>query len=171
MRKIKNFFGGEREPTLMGDFEEGLDDLNEACTLTLQQRAIGFCICIALGLLLSLLSTIFIFSVILHPARFAFIYTSGNVVMLMSTGFLIGPCRQIKSMFACTRFVATLIFLGAMAFTLVAAFKWKVGLLCLLGVIIQFFALIWYTLSYIPGARFLVGRCCRKCTSSLCDDL
>jgi len=171
MKKIKRFFGGEREPSLMGDFEESMDELNEACTLTLQQRAIGFCVCVALGLVITFMSTIFIFSILTHPGRFALLYTVGNIIMLMSTGFLIGPCRQIRSMFACTRISASLIFLGAMAFTLFAAFKLHIGLLCILGVIIQFLALIWYTASYIPGARFMIGKCCKGCATSLCSDL
>ena len=36
--------------------------------------------------------------------------------------FLVGPLRQVKNMFAGTRIIATIVYLGAMALTLFAAF-------------------------------------------------
>ncbi len=59
-------------------------------------------------------------------------------------------------MFSPVRLIATLIYLGAIALTLWAAIGLKSGLLTLVAIIIQFLALIWYTLSYIPYARTCV---------------
>ena len=65
--------------------------------------------------------------------------------------------RQLKNMFKPVRLIASLIFIGALALTLFAAFKLKFAPLVLICVIIQFAALIWYIFSYIP-----FGRTCLK---------
>jgi hypothetical protein len=39
----------------------------------------------------------------------------------MSTGFLVGPWTQLKTMFARKRVIATLVFIAALIMTLVAA--------------------------------------------------
>ncbi|CAG8524136.1 10459_t:CDS:2 [Paraglomus brasilianum] len=54
-------------------------------------------------------------------AGFAVLYTLGNVVSLISTGFLVGFKKQVKTMFAPVRWFASVLFLAAMAATLVAA--------------------------------------------------
>lgn len=79
--------------------------------------------------------------------------------MIFSTVFLVGPLRQLKNMCAATRFIATIVYLLAIILTLLSAFLAKSALLVILCLIIQLLALIWYTLSYIPGARFLVKKC------------
>ncbi|CAI2167769.1 15_t:CDS:2 [Funneliformis geosporum] len=53
---------------------------------------------------------------------FAILYTIGNIISLMSTGFLVGFKKQIKTMFAPVRWFASLIFLGTLVLTLVVAF-------------------------------------------------
>jgi hypothetical protein len=84
---------------------------------------------------------------------FGVLYTLGNICSIGSTMFLMGPANQIKKMFASTRLIATIVMLLALVLTLVSAFALKDGLLVFLFVIIQFFALLWYSLSYIPFAR------------------
>ena len=65
-------------------------------------------------------------------------------------------------MLAPERFVASLTYLGTLIGTLVCVFVIKVQILSLLCVIVQFAALTWYMLSYIPYgqscAKRLVGR-------------
>ena len=47
----------------------------------------------------------------------------------------------------------------SLVLTLCAAFWWKKNLLALLFVIIQFLAMTWYCLSYIPYARDALLKC------------
>jgi hypothetical protein len=54
-------------------------------------------VCLAIGLLLWVASFFTLVMIVLHPERFAIIYTLGNVVSLAGTFFLIGPMRQLKS--------------------------------------------------------------------------
>jgi hypothetical protein len=62
-------------------------------------------------------------------------------------------------MFKPVRVVATLILFGAIAMTFMGAFLLNNAVLCLVMVIVEYLAYIWYSLSYIPYAR----------TVSLCD--
>eukprot|EP01127_Copromyxa_protea_P008327 TRINITY_DN1913_c0_g1_i2.p1 TRINITY_DN1913_c0_g1~~TRINITY_DN1913_c0_g1_i2.p1 ORF type:complete len:105 (-),score=12.15 TRINITY_DN1913_c0_g1_i2:32-346(-) len=84
---------------------------------------------------------------------FAVLYSVGNILTLLSTGFLIGPVTQMKQMVDPNRLVATIVFVVSLALTLVAAIWWKKAFLCILFVVIQSLAFIWYSISYIPFAR------------------
>ncbi|KAL5106493.1 hypothetical protein TcWFU_000081 [Taenia crassiceps] len=94
---------------------------------------------------------------------FALFYSLGNLCALASTFFLVGPVKQCKRMFAESRIVAALLFLMFLVFTIISAVYHKTPL-CLLFCILQFIALTWYSLSYIPYARTAV----RSCLTSMC---
>ena len=64
-------------------------------------------------------------------------------------------------MFAQGRIIATIVFLTSIVITLIVAVQTKNIVAVIVLVIIQFFAGLWYTLSYIPGARMLITNCCR----------
>ncbi|KAL5961226.1 Vesicle transport protein SFT2B, partial [Taenia solium] len=121
-------------------------------SLSYSSRIKGFVICFVLGILMSLLSNLFF----LLPGRgislFALFYSVGNLCALASTFFLMGPVKQCKRMFAESRIVAALLFLIFLVLTIVSAVYHKAPL-CLLFSILQFIALTWYSLSFIPYAR------------------
>jgi len=126
------------------------------------QRMYGFGICICAGILLSL-SSMFSFTklVLGQPRDFAIKYTFGNVLAICSTGFLIGPGRQLRNMSASSRWIAALIYLFAMIMTLVSAFKIQIAGITVFFIIIQFCAMVWYCLSYIPFGRQMLAKCCK----------
>ena len=78
---------------------------------------------------------------------------------MLSTLFLMGPMKQLSNMFAKTRVIATVVMLAALVLTLCSAFWWKKNVLALMFVIIQFCAMTWYSISYIPYARDAVIKC------------
>ncbi len=68
-------------------------------------------------------------------------------------------------MFHEKRRVATLVYLLTLCLTLGIAFGYEGGgktVLVLLSVVVQFLALVWYTLSYIPFARDMVLSCMKS---------
>lgn len=90
---------------------------------------------------------------------FPILFTLGNILALLATMFLWGPCKQVKKMFDETRRIATSIYVISLIVTiLVAVYSGKV-LAVLLCVVIQCLALFWYSISYIPGARGAVKKC------------
>lgn len=134
------------------------------CKLTLKQRVIGFAICYSVGLLIDLCSFGALFSILSgHPERFAVAYSLGNLIALVGTGFLVGFCKQLKSMFDKTRALTTVVFLAAMAMTFVSALVLKKPILVLVFILIQFLAFFWYSVSFIPLGRTGVKFCLKRC--------
>jgi uncharacterized membrane protein len=140
-----------------GEEQEEDYDPCKCLNLTYTQRVWGFGICFSLGMIISIMSSF----LVLNPVKFALPYTVGNVLSLLSTGFLVGPKRQCKYACASTRIVAFLIYIGCIVATLISAFALKKGFLTLLFVVTQFFAGLWYTASYVPYGREMLSRCGR----------
>ena len=129
---------------------------------------VGFGIFFTIGAVVTLTS-MFSFSQLLtgNPVPFALKYSIGNVISLFSTAFIVGPARQLKGMTAPTRWLAALVYLGAIAGTLVSALVLDSGILVLVFIIVQFCAEVWYVLSYIPYGR----RLCATCLQSAVGDV
>lgn len=102
-------------------------------------------------MLISMLATL----QITKPLSFSLLYSLGNIVSFLSTGFLIGPKRQCKSACESKRAAATVIFLASIVATIVAAVYVKSVILCIFLIIVQFCALVWYTCAVAErgGAR------------------
>ena len=126
-------------------------------SMTYKQRVYGFAICLGLGILVALLSCIFVWT--LNFVAFGVMYTVGNLLSIGSSMFLCGPIKQFKNMVKPVRLVSTIVYFLMMALTLFSAFYLKIGLLVLLCVFLQFLALVWYTISYIPYAQNAICSC------------
>lgn len=152
LRKALSGDDNEREEEEENGFASQFRD---ATTMGWSTRIKGFAICFVVGFILSILGVFFL---VLIPVKglklFALFYTFGNIASLSSTCFLMGPVKQLKRMFNSTRVLATFTAISFLILTLVAAFKAKPSLLLvLLCCIIQFLAMTWYSISYIPYAR------------------
>lgn len=136
-----------RPPTL---FEE----LDSATSLSWKKRIVAFAVCLAFGIGFCFLSTWFL----VIPRTFAKFYTVGSLFLIGSTFFLMGPWKQLQSMFQPARYMSTLIYFGAMGGTLYAALSLHNTGLTLIMVIVQFGAALWYGASYVPFCQqFLMG--------------
>ena len=147
----------------------------DACCpkMTYKQRLYGFAICFGIGVLVSSCSMIF-FMELLHgrPTKFAVNYTLGNIIALASTFFLVGPVYQLKRMTSPTRWITALVYVCAMGATLFCALglhrvapnlnEGVEGALTLACIIVQFLAMFWYCLSYIPFGRRMCKACCES---------
>ena len=146
---------------------------NDGCmpSLTYQQRMWGFGFCFIAGCLCSFMATLSWVpgrnSAMHDPAKFALPYSIGNIIALLSTGFLWGFKGQCEKMWKPVRRVATGIYLTFVVLTLVVCFTMKgvpnVGILIIVLVIVQGLALIWYCASYIPFGRTMIKSMCGKC--------
>ncbi|GAB6025317.1 hypothetical protein CHUAL_010732 [Chamberlinius hualienensis] len=145
-----------------GDEERGIvQQIGDSTSLSWETRIKGFIACFVIGFLFSILGSISVFFG--NFIMFGVLYTVGSVTAIASTCFLMGPVNQVKKMFASTRLIATIIMLISLIMTLVAAFAWQIGGLVLIFVIIQFLAMTWYSLSYIPFARDAIKKCFDGC--------
>ncbi|XP_014230111.1 vesicle transport protein SFT2B isoform X2 [Trichogramma pretiosum] len=119
-------------------------------------RIKGFIICFVVGILLSVLGSFALF--LKGLTTYGVLYTLGNIISLASTCFLMGPVNQLKKMFASTRIIATIIVFVSFGLTLYAALGLHNPILALVFILIQSFAMLWYSLSYIPYARDAVKK-------------
>ncbi|KAM6893022.1 vesicle transport protein SFT2B-like isoform 1-T1 [Lycodopsis pacificus] len=161
MDKLKRVLSGQDE----GNNDETgiIERANQVSTLAWGTRMKGFIVCFVLGIVCSVLGSCMLWIPRVGLAVFAVLYSVGNVSALASTMFLIGPCRQLKTMCAKERALATVIMMVCLVLTLCAAFWWKNNGLALLFCVLQFLAFAWYGLSYIPFARDGVMKLCSMC--------
>ncbi|XP_057970850.1 uncharacterized protein LOC131159727 [Malania oleifera] len=161
MEKVKMLVGMDVEEDV--PVEESslsfMDDFNRECTLTTKQRIYGFVICLVAGLTCTLLSILVFF----NPIKFGITFTFGNLLALGSTAFLIGPKRQVTMMLDPVRIYATAIYIASIIIALFCALYVHNKLLTLLAIFLEFGALIWYSLSYIPFARSMVTKVMVAC--------
>ena len=155
MDRVKRLIGQEDE-----EDTSLITDISNATSLSWSTRLKCFAGCFILGVLCTVLGTISMWN---NLKLFAALYTFGNISTLAGTCFLMGPIKQIKNMFKEKRLIATIIMLLSLVLTLFSAFWWKKKLLALLFVVIQYLAMTWYCLSYIPFARDAVKKCCESC--------
>ncbi|KAH8550014.1 Got1/Sft2-like family-domain-containing protein [Umbelopsis sp. PMI_123] len=121
------------------------------CGLNRTQRLYAFGGCFVAGMILSILSTLFLLTA--NTSAFAIIYSIGNIISIFSLTFIIGIPKQIKTMFAPVRFWATVVFIALLVITLTLSILLHNFVLSIILVIIQFCALVWYSASYIPYGR------------------
>ncbi|XP_031695659.1 vesicle transport protein SFT2B-like [Anarrhichthys ocellatus] len=142
MDKLKKVLSGHDEGN--NDGTGIIERANQASTLAWGTRMKGFIVCFVLGIVCSVLGSCMLWIPRVGLAVFAVLYSVGNVSALASTMFLIGPCRQLKTMCAKERALATVIMMVCLALTLCAAFWWKNNGLALLFCVLQFLAFAWY---------------------------
>jgi len=158
-------------PTFLWDEEE---DMASTCCprMGFKQRMIGCACCFLLGQLLQFFSFGAAAGVLLgHPGRFAFLYTTGNLVMMAASFFLSGPKAQCRKIKAKDRALTSLVFISTMILTLVAVFAhpfWGRALIILLLVVVQWLALVWYILSYVPYGHSFGRRVVKTVGGCIC---
>ncbi|GJM85298.1 hypothetical protein PR202_ga01735 [Eleusine coracana subsp. coracana] len=138
-------------------------DLTRQCT-TLGPRLYGFAICLAAGLTCTILSMFVFF----HPVKFGVTFTLGNLMALGRSVSLLysisyRPKRQLDMMLDSVRIYATALYIASIIIALFCALYVHSKLLTLLAIILEFGALVWYSLSYIPFARSVVSRVMTSC--------
>nr|ABM55614.1 hypothetical protein [Maconellicoccus hirsutus] len=137
------------------------NNLDSAVSLSWSSRIKAFGACFIIGLIFSLCGSFALF--VGKLATFAVFYTLGNIISIASTCFLMGPLNQLKKMFASTRIIATIVAILMIVLTLVSALYLKKAGLSLMCIILQFLALTWYSISYIPFARDAVKKTVTSC--------
>ncbi|KAM9317111.1 vesicle transport protein SFT2A [Gastrophryne carolinensis] len=158
MDKLRRVLSGHE------DEERGLTaQVLDSSSLGFGTRVKWFAICFVCGMAFSILGSALLFLPGSGIKLFAIFYTLGNVAALCSTCFLMGPVKQLKKMFEPTRLIATIIMLLCLICTLCAVFWWQKKGLAILFCILQFLAMTWYSISYIPFARDAIIKCFTSC--------
>jgi hypothetical protein len=153
--------GGEPEPEpeqgLLGSLQTSFA---EATQMSRTNRYLAAGTLLGVGVLFGALSSLF---VVVSPRKFAALYTLSNLCGLGATMFVVGPAKQCAKMAEPTRLAASAVYLSSAVLTLVAALKLRSLVLTLLFALVQFLALIWYVLSYVPYARTMFSGAVSSC--------
>lgn len=160
MDKLRRALSGDEnydEDSSTGIFS----NLDSSVTLSWSSRIKAFAGCFIIGLIFTFCGSAALFFG--NITKFAVFYTIGNIVSLASTCFLMGPFNQLKKMFASTRIIATILVFLMLALTLFSSFYLKKAGLSLVFIVLQFLALTWYSLSYVPFARDAVKKAVTSC--------
>ena len=152
-------------------------DDNDSCCPNMSKpyRIVGFLICAVLGLFFGLFS----FSNLLpgpseKTGSNGIWLTAGNLLCICSTLFLTSFTNQVKKMLEPARALNTIILLASMAATIVFALITTgfLSVLVYISIGVQYAAMVWYILSYIPhGQEFCAGcmkSCCAGCKEACC---
>eukprot|EP00088_Acartia_fossae_P054082 TRINITY_DN6186_c0_g2_i1.p1 TRINITY_DN6186_c0_g2~~TRINITY_DN6186_c0_g2_i1.p1 ORF type:complete len:163 (-),score=7.85 TRINITY_DN6186_c0_g2_i1:433-921(-) len=159
MDKLKKALTGRDNE---GDEEKGfVAQAIDASSLSWGTRVQGFCACFVIGAVVALLGAI-VLALGGSIKTFGVLYTLGNISAISSTCFLVGPMAQLEKMFAKTRVIATTVMIVSLALTLCSVFWWNKKILALTFTVIQFLAMTWYSISYIPYARDAIVTCFNK---------
>ena len=137
---------------------------NSMCPdLDLKTRIIGFIISFVVGMFMMISSISQLFTLAIGGQRwFAVWYTCGNCVCLSSTFFLMGPKKQCDNMMKPQRKLTSMVLIISMFLCLILAFAGISKIIIMIFIILQFLSLLWYVLSYIPGAQKLCSACIKS---------
>ncbi|TDH66529.1 hypothetical protein CCR75_005792 [Bremia lactucae] len=143
-------------------------------SLSYQERLIGCVTCFLLGFLLSLGST-FRLAKLVHgnPAPFSIAYTIGNVLSISCTTFFVGPWKQIQTMFHIKRRESAVVYVVFIFVTLALCFMPHIHhrmVFVMMSLLVQFTALVWYSLSYVPYGRSIAKSCCKRTLGLTAED-
>ncbi|VBB17570.1 Vesicle transport protein SFT2B [Yasminevirus sp. GU-2018] len=137
-------------------------NIGKQFSLSYTQRMYGFGGFFALGVLFSLIGTLMIFS--MQLTAFAIFYTLGGISSIIASLFLFGPMSQLRGMVSSVqRGLSVFVYVLMIVLTLVVAFTLHNGLLCILFVVLQFVAYVWYMITSIPGGQ----TACKSCFNSV----
>jgi len=151
------------------------EDFASACcpTLGFKQRLFGCACCFVLGQVMQFFSFGAATGILIgRPGRFAFLYTTSNMVMLAASFFLSGPQSQCRKIKAKDRAKTSLIYFTTMILTLAAVFARPFvcrALIILILVVIQWLSLVWYVLSYVPYGHSVGRRIVKSVGGWLCS--
>ena len=124
--------------------------------LTFTQRMMGFVGTAVIGVFSGILS---IFAIgLLRIRKFSILFAIFNLMLISSTGFLIGFKRQFNSLFSKKRIYATIGMFIGMVITMTFALKWRSLVGVIIGFLIEGISFAYYALSYLPFGREIFSR-------------
>jgi len=158
---VRKQLGGAAPPDEEAGLLRGLQSsLEEATTLTLQQRLAGFGGCALMGVACSAIAAMSL----LRPVKFALAFSVANLFFIGASFFVAGAARQVANLRKNGRLPVFLGYVGAMALTLLVALRTRSVLLTVPCLLTQLVLLLYYALSYVPfGQRLLTKLFSRYC--------
>uniref|UniRef100_A0A158Q811 Vesicle transport protein n=1 Tax=Elaeophora elaphi TaxID=1147741 RepID=A0A158Q811_9BILA len=128
------------------------NQFDETSSLSWDLRIQCFLGCLCLSVICSLGGSALLFN--WRLTGFTVMVSLGSILSLFGTCFLMGPLKQLQKMFERGRFLASLMYLLSIVFTLIAGLVFSSPPLALVFLVGQYIAMAWYSITYIPFARY-----------------
>ncbi|KPI89297.1 hypothetical protein ABL78_1630 [Leptomonas seymouri] len=119
--------------------------------LTWTQRMQGFLILLSMALFSTLMSWFALGMA--NYWKYTVLSSLGSFLSMLSTIVLMGPSTQLAYMFDEYRFNASVLYIGSLFLSAFVAIIFQSVLLCIVCSLLQYAALVWYSLSYVPYGR------------------
>ncbi|CAJ0584158.1 unnamed protein product, partial [Mesorhabditis spiculigera] len=134
---------------------------SDGSSLAWDTRIQCFAGCFILSCIASLCASILL--MISSLAGFCVLTSIGSIMSLIGTCFLMGPLKQLKNMFSANRWVASLAYIAFIMMALISGLVLKNTPLALIFTILQYVAMAYYSLTYIPFAKQYIDRWLCSC--------
>lgn len=134
--------------SLLDDFEQ---DEGEWFELTLTQRLLGCVGTSVIGIFSGVLSLIAIG--LLRIRKFSILFAIFNLMIISSTGFIVGFKNQLRFLMEKKRIYATFGMLFGFLITIVFALKLRKLSGAIIGVVVEGISFVYYALSYLPFGK------------------
>lgn len=124
------------------------------------------------GTLLISMSFSFLPLLVIAPQKFSLLFAFGSMTMMSSFAVLKGPAGFASSLVQRKRLPFSGAYAVGLVGTLVATIHLRSFILTAFFGALQFFALLYFLASYVPGGKAVLnacGKCCRKVAGKLCS--
>ena len=99
------------------------------------------------------LSFLFLPTFILSPHKFALLFTSGSICVLVALAFYHGPLKFVKKLFTKEKWMFSAMYICSLILTLWASVIMGSYFLTLIAIIVQAVAMMWFLCTSFPGGQ------------------
>ena len=121
--------------------------------LTAFQRTVGFLMCTFAAGLCFVLAMFTLPTVLIVPQKFVMTYTMSSIFSILAFAVMRGPKAFAKHLVSPERRLFTSAYFGSMFLTIFAVVYVKSYIFIVLCSMLQFVAIVWYYVSYLPGGH------------------
>lgn len=153
--RINNPFANVQfsNPLSLGDDPVQESDANALLKLSYFERVSLFVVCMVGSYCCYAICFFFFPFMIIHPRKFAMLWSVGSLLFLAAFAFLNGAYKFAQHLISVERLPFTIIYIGSIVITLLFSLVWKHTLVVILCCVLQVISSIAYTVSYFPLGR------------------
>uniref|UniRef100_A0A7S2TR41 Vesicle transport protein n=1 Tax=Lotharella oceanica TaxID=641309 RepID=A0A7S2TR41_9EUKA len=138
-------------------WESTLESVDKFFEMSYMQRMAGFAMTLISGLVMMGLASMYLPMVVIGmPQKFAFTYALSNLLLLLSSCFMVGPKKQVENMMQRHRAVAAIAWLTSTIGLLYVVWRMRFFLYVGIALTIQVSSLLLYVGTYLPWGNSVV---------------
>lgn len=142
-------------PLTLGGGDDAVQesDVNSFLNLSYFERISLFVVCIVASYCCYAICFFFFPFMIIHPRKFAMLWSIGSLLFLAAFAFLNGAYKFAQHLTSFERLPFTIVYTGSILLTLLFSLVWKHTLVVIICCVVQVVSSIAYVVSYFPLGR------------------